>query len=251
MRVEVECSECHQKTYADAHYIGKTTKCPHCGRLTAISRPTKKPVAAEAEAVPPLPTSPVDRGTSLIRFRCVCGKRLKAAARFAGQLAKCPACGSRVQVPLNVETQEADTPDQVIKQTICWAAGIDDPRIIAKVQGTLEDCVKTGPSFSSFKRKIQEALGPLPAPTAEQLEFVFRSHVQGAYATNRDQILAHPLVDDEFPYALLSPINDARTSDEHLETQRRGIQGTAVYRQDDPVFLRYSLHSAELSCISC
>jgi len=48
--------------------------------------------------------------------------------------------------------------------------------------------------------------------------------------------LAHPLVEDGFPYRCYSAVYDARTSKPHRAMERLGIGRTAVYHKDDPVW---------------
>jgi uncharacterized protein with gpF-like domain len=50
-------------------------------------------------------------------------------------------------------------------------------------------------------------------------------------------VLEHPLVADEFPYRLCSATHDSRTREaSHLEMEKWGQNGTAVYRADDPMW---------------
>jgi hypothetical protein len=43
----------------------------------------------------------------------------------------------------------------------------------------------------------------------------------------------------EFPILKWTPVDDGRTSAKHLELAKRGIQGTAYFRVDDPIFAWY------------
>ena len=45
--------------------------------------------------------------------------------------------------------------------------------------------------------------------------------------------LAHPIVDDAFPYRAYSAVHDARTSKSHRAMERLGIGGTNIYYKDD------------------
>src|ERR1043166_3865302 len=48
--------------------------------------------------------------------------------------------------------------------------------------------------------------------------------------------LAHPLVEDAFPYRAYSAVHDARTSKHHLALESLGIDGSAIYHADDPAW---------------
>jgi hypothetical protein len=43
-------------------------------------------------------------------------------------------------------------------------------------------------------------------------------------------------VADQFPYLLYTAVHDARVRPEHLQLERLGLDGTAVYRRDDPIW---------------
>lgn len=46
-----------------------------------------------------------------IRFRCKCGKALKASDEYAGKYAKCPACGNALQIPAIKTPDTLQTPE--------------------------------------------------------------------------------------------------------------------------------------------
>jgi hypothetical protein len=51
-----------------------------------------------------------------------------------------------------------------------------------------------------------------------------------------ERTLGEPMVADAFPYRVYTAIHDARTSKPHRAMEKRGIEGTAVYFKDDPVW---------------
>ena len=40
-------------------------------------------------------------GDVLIRFSCLCGKRIKVPAEYAGQTGRCPACKKLIKIPFD------------------------------------------------------------------------------------------------------------------------------------------------------
>jgi hypothetical protein len=46
-----------------------------------------------------IPLEPQIRKDEFIRFACLCGKRLKMPAKFAGKTGKCPKCNARLKIP--------------------------------------------------------------------------------------------------------------------------------------------------------
>ncbi|HSW01012.1 MAG TPA: hypothetical protein VLI39_12615 [Sedimentisphaerales bacterium] len=74
-------------------YAGRTIRCVARGQRVVI--PQKSDFfgpAAEPAHTPPRPDLS-------IRFACACGRRIKAPARYAGRIGKCPQCGSQVRIP--------------------------------------------------------------------------------------------------------------------------------------------------------
>ena len=58
-----------------------------------------------------------------------------------------------------------------------------------------------------------------------------------AYINGLLKTLEHPLVSSGFPYMTFDPIHDDRTPKSHLALEHFGLNGTNIYRRDDP-FLR-------------
>ena len=71
------------------------------------------------------------------------------------------------------------------------------------------------------------------------MEGVFRDNVQKAYAEAQNRLVAHPLVKELFPYVATEPIYDSRLSELCRVVAQSGIQGTNIFRVDDPVWKKY------------
>lgn len=65
-----------------------------------------------------------------------------------------------------------------------------------------------------------------------------KKKVEVRFLDAQEQLAAidYPMVQDAFPYILWCPIHDARTSVEHRALEQFGLDRTAVFRRDDPLF---------------
>jgi len=106
---------------------------------------------------------------------------------------------------------------------------------IAKVQqAALSMVEKRDLSLREFERRIgneflKSGLGPA------RLELVYRNAIQSAFADGLDVSHQIPVVEAAFPYVEYVSIHDAQTRPMHRALESLGIQGTAIYRSDDPV----------------
>ena len=119
--------------------------------------------------------------------------------------------------------------------TVAHVSSLDT---LEKIQEALIESVNQGKTLRDFRREVEPVLTETALAPAH-LENVFRTNIAQASSAGLDTILRHPLVVDEFPYLLYSAVHDSRTEDTHLEMEHLGIQHTAVYRRDDPVWERF------------
>jgi SPP1 gp7 family putative phage head morphogenesis protein len=105
---------------------------------------------------------------------------------------------------------------------------------VARIQGLVAEAVSGGDSLKTFAAKVAEEFdgSPLAAP---HLETVFRTNVQQAYTAGQRAVLANPLIGSEFPYVVYKAVRDTRARPEHRKMESMGLDGTAVFRRDDPV----------------
>lgn len=107
--------------------------------------------------------------------------------------------------------------------------------VASRVRAAVARAVEQGSTLEEFRRELKQ----IPARTfldPRRSETVFRTSVMQAYAHGQERLLSDPEVSNLYPYRLYSATHDPRTRPEHLAMERRGIQGTAVYRAEDPVF---------------
>lgn len=176
-------------------------------------------------ALPPPPGGPPpgpaaiagDRGEPLLRFPA-----LEAAARdLEGRRA--------------VTRAEFDALDQDARRAAFTVARVASADAIDKVQRALTSQALAGGTLADFEAAVEQALGASALHPAH-VETVFRTNLMRAYGEGLLDTLRDPLVGGEFPYLEYVAVHDSRARKEHLEMERRGLDGTAVYRRDDPIW---------------
>ncbi len=113
-------------------------------------------------------------------------------------------------------------------------AGLETTAAIARVQAAVSEAAAKGTTLADFiKGSGAEAfLSPAHA------ENVFRTNLQSGYTAGMERLLDHPLVGDLFPYATYDAIHDDRVREHHRELEGKGIDGTNVFRRDDPTWAK-------------
>jgi hypothetical protein len=132
-----------------------------------------------------------------------------------------------------------DTLDAQARRAAFTVARVTDEDALEKVRVALADAAAAGGTPESFRGRVAEALGET-ALDPGHLETVFRTNLATAHAAGFDEVLNHPLVADEFPYVEYHAVHDGRARAEHLAMERLGIQGTNIYRRDDPIWDRFT-----------
>lgn len=132
--------------------------------------------------------------------------------------------------PAEFDTLDADA--KRVGFTVAGAAGDD---AVEAVRRALADDVNSGGTLREFRAKVEDSLAG-SAVSPKQVEAIYRTYVGRAYSAGQIAVLEHPLVRDEFPYLLYSATHDIRVRKEHLMMETLGLDGTAVYRADDPVW---------------
>lgn len=106
---------------------------------------------------------------------------------------------------------------------------------IFKIRDALTANIQAGASFKDFKKAVrgdleESFLGP------GHLETVFRTNAQTAFSEGHETIAANPIVAELFPYQEYLAIRDTRARETHLDLEKLGLNGTNIYRRDDPVW---------------
>lgn len=134
-----------------------------------------------------------------------------------------------------VTREEWDTLAASARQQAFTIAGQATEDSIGKVRDALAETLATGQSLPEFRSKVEESLGT-SAIGLGHLENVFRTSTAQSLAAAQEQLAAHPVVADLFPYRQRLPIRDSRLSDLCYVLAESGIGGTAIFRADDPVW---------------
>jgi len=96
-----------------------------------------------------------------------------------------------------------------------------------------------GTDFRTFLSRVKEFFaGPLPSPITEAaLEKVYRRNIMTMYSRGQEQLVENYGWNlDAFPYRQLDAVHDDRTPPSHLALEHAGLNGTGIYRWDDPFF---------------
>lgn len=119
--------------------------------------------------------------------------------------------------------------------TVAKATTLD---AVETVRQALVRSVADGDSPREFRAAVREVLDE-SALSNSQVETVHRTYVARAYAAGQQDVLDHPMVEDEFPFVRYVATHDGRVEDTHLAMESLGIDGTDVYYTDDPTIRKF------------
>lgn len=126
-----------------------------------------------------------------------------------------------------------DAADESAQREAFTIAGDLKEDTIGRLRQFLVDDLHSGTSLDGFENRVKEHLGTSPIAPAH-LENVYRTNIQGALRDGRETIRQNPIVKTLFPYQEYIPIHDGRTRHHHYELGHLGLNGTGIYRVDDP-----------------
>ncbi len=132
--------------------------------------------------------------------------------------------------------QQFDALDAAAKAKAFAVAGVDAQDTLTKIRDALAENVREGADYATFKQAVMGAVDEGTFLSDAHREVVFRTNVQGALSDGQFMVVNHPLVRSGFPYVARDAIHDDRARHNHLALEKLGIQGTNVYRIDDPVW---------------
>ena len=115
------------------------------------------------------------------------------------------------------------------------------------VRDKLADVVESGPSLRKFKEEVSEAIDT-SALGPGTLERVYRTNLQRAFRESSEAMVSAPGVADIFRYVIRTPIRDSRLTTLCAELSRSGIQGTGIFRIDDPTWKATAIPS-HFNCV--
>lgn len=133
------------------------------------------------------------------------------------------------------EFEQLDDDARRVAFTVARATTLDTVRAI---QDAIREDVSSGGTLDEFRRTVAKTVdGSLLAD--HHVEQIYRTNVGRAMAAGQIAVLEHPQVRSAFPYVLYSATHDSRVRADHLALEKLGLDGTAVYRADDPIWNRY------------
>ena len=106
---------------------------------------------------------------------------------------------------------------------------------IETIRDVLALDIQEGTSLTTFRQAVADRLHGSPIGPAH-LETVYRTNVQAAFRDGRERLASNPIVSSAFPYQEYLNIHDGRVREEHAALETLGLDGTAVYRRDDPMW---------------
>lgn len=132
-----------------------------------------------------------------------------------------------------------DALDAASRAKAFTVAGIDAETTLRRVVDSLAANVREGADYDTWRVDMAGKVDAGEFLGDGHMENVFRTNVQAAFSDGQAKVLSHPFVRRGFPYAVYDAIHDDRVRENHLALETLGIQGTNVYRIDDPVFLLF------------
>lgn len=128
--------------------------------------------------------------------------------------------------------------DQAKSESFTVAGTIEDDTI-QTVRDVIAQNVAEGTSYKGFREAMGDRL-ETSFLGDHHAETVYRTNVQAAFRDGRETLMSNPVVDELFPYQEYLPIGDDRVRSEHALLGTLGLDGTGVYRRDDPFWDRFT-----------
>ena len=114
----------------------------------------------------------------------------------------------------------------------------DSEDTISTIRDVLSETIDQGASLGEFRARLGERLvGCFIGPAHR--ENVYRTNIQAAFHQAHDELADDPVVAEIFPYQSIDPVDDGRTRENHLALKTLGLNGTSVYRRDDPFWFLF------------
>ena len=134
----------------------------------------------------------------------------------------------------NVLTKEQwESASQAARDRAFTIAGDLKQETIARVRDAMVTDIIAGTSLDGFRNRIADIVETSPIGPA-RIETIYRTNVQAAFRDGRETLASDPIVFEVFPYQEYIPIHDGRTRKTHLRLEKLGLNGTGIYRRDDP-----------------
>lgn len=110
---------------------------------------------------------------------------------------------------------------------------------VADVRNLLAENLARGADREAFVEAVVTRLGEGGPLSEAHVENIFRTNVAAAMSDGQDRALKAPMVVDAFPYRAYYATSDTRVRKEHRALEKLGLDGTNIYRADDPSFIKF------------
>jgi len=142
----------------------------------------------------------------------------------------------QVLMPLDLARLESGA-----RRTAFQVAGVQSSETLQAIRDALAEDIAGGGALRDFQGRVLAAMDEQDAPLSPaRIETLYRTEVGLTHARALANTLAHPLVADEFPYVAYHAVHDSRVRPEHLKMEELGLDGTNVYRKDDPIWDKFT-----------
>ncbi len=109
--------------------------------------------------------------------------------------------------------------------------------MVAHIRDELKKNMREGMDLKAFIEQVQKIQRGQEFPLSRaRIELVFRANTARYLSDSADAALRNPLAADQFPYRAYAATHDDRVRDTHLRLEQTGLNGTNVYRYDDPAW---------------
>ncbi len=128
---------------------------------------------------------------------------------------------------------------ELVKQGAFAVTGDLKESAVADIREILARTIEDGGTVEDFTEEViarLESGGPL---SEARLENIFRTQTATALSNGQDKSLKQPMVVDAFPYRAYFATTDQRVRKNHMALEKLGLNGTNIYRADDPTWLKF------------
>lgn len=137
----------------------------------------------------------------------------------------------------NVMTRpQFDALDSAARQKAFTVAHVECLDTMTKIRDVMSEVIRDGIDVQTFRERVLATVDEGTFMSDWHMETILRVNVQTAFSDGQMAVLQHPFVRSGFPYASYEAIHDDRVRHNHLALETLGIDGTNIYRINDPVF---------------
>lgn len=116
-------------------------------------------------------------------------------------------------------------------------AGVQAQDTLGKIRDAiLKDAGNEVVTYAQARKKVLAAVDEGTILSAPYMDTLTRATVQTSFSDGQLSVLNNSAVRAGFPYVAYDAVHDDNTREDHLQLEQHGLDGTNVYRADDPVF---------------